>query len=413
MTTRRNLQTNFSAGELTPRMAARADTGAYQNGAAKLRNYRQLIQGGVKRRPGLRYVDTVGGATATHMFEFAFNAGQSYVVIARTNRLDIYHRDGTWATQLTGCPWDTDEKVRTLRSAQNGDTLVLCGATFPPQRIVRTGVDTFTRGGWDWEVDQKTQEIWQPYFKHADAATTLEADKPNGTGAVLTASANVFTAQHVGQTIRHKGRQIEITAVNSATEAVGDIRKTLRADDDINKDLIEDGDFEKDEFWTVNANWQISGGVAIPKKVKRSRLRQEVLPTVGDSHNVHVDVANRTKGNIEVRYDSHLAGTVDTDGTTTFSFTPDKGEGFLILDATADFDGEVTRVSLRKGGGNTELVNEHTLTGSSYWIAEGAWVIANNKAYIEGETTYDLQQKVLPQLQSESPAGRHAHAAPG
>ena len=46
-------QTNFSAGELDPRMLGRTDLRSFENGAAKLRNVVVETTGGVRRRPGM------------------------------------------------------------------------------------------------------------------------------------------------------------------------------------------------------------------------------------------------------------------------------------------------------------------------------------------------------------------------
>ena len=46
-------QTNFSAGELDPRMLGRTDLRSFENGAATLRNVVVETTGGVRRRPGM------------------------------------------------------------------------------------------------------------------------------------------------------------------------------------------------------------------------------------------------------------------------------------------------------------------------------------------------------------------------
>ena len=54
-------QTDFTAGELDPRMLGRTDLQSYQSGAAKLRNVVVETTGGVRRRPGMAYVATAAG----------------------------------------------------------------------------------------------------------------------------------------------------------------------------------------------------------------------------------------------------------------------------------------------------------------------------------------------------------------
>ncbi|MCK5236088.1 MAG: hypothetical protein KAR06_03800 [Deltaproteobacteria bacterium] len=57
----RRVQSSFSAGVLDPRLAARIDIKAYYNGAETLDNAICIPHGGVARRPGLKYIDTING----------------------------------------------------------------------------------------------------------------------------------------------------------------------------------------------------------------------------------------------------------------------------------------------------------------------------------------------------------------
>ena len=54
-------QTDFSAGELDPRLLGRTDLRSYQSGAARLRNVVVETTGGVRRRPGTSYVGNANG----------------------------------------------------------------------------------------------------------------------------------------------------------------------------------------------------------------------------------------------------------------------------------------------------------------------------------------------------------------
>ena len=53
------IQTNFTSGELDPLLIGRVDVKHYYSGAARLRNVLVLPQGGVRRRPGLEYIDAL------------------------------------------------------------------------------------------------------------------------------------------------------------------------------------------------------------------------------------------------------------------------------------------------------------------------------------------------------------------
>ena len=50
------IQTNFSAGELSPRLMGRVDISRYQNGAKSLENALVAVQGGIMRTWGTEFV---------------------------------------------------------------------------------------------------------------------------------------------------------------------------------------------------------------------------------------------------------------------------------------------------------------------------------------------------------------------
>ena len=74
-------QTNFTAGELSPLLDLRFDFNKYANGAKYIENFVPLPQGGVRRRPGLRYVAEVKDSTkAVRLIPFEFSTEQAYVL---------------------------------------------------------------------------------------------------------------------------------------------------------------------------------------------------------------------------------------------------------------------------------------------------------------------------------------------
>ncbi|GEM_PF-385924 len=76
----RVLRTNFTAGELSPRLEGRPDLAKYFNGAATLENYLVYPQGGVYRAPGSRFVKEVKDSTKkTRLIPFIVNRTTAYV----------------------------------------------------------------------------------------------------------------------------------------------------------------------------------------------------------------------------------------------------------------------------------------------------------------------------------------------
>ena len=72
--------TNFTAGELSPRLEGRVDLAKYHNGCRKLENFHVHPHGGATRRSGLRFVtETIGGGPSL-LVPFEFNAEQTYLL---------------------------------------------------------------------------------------------------------------------------------------------------------------------------------------------------------------------------------------------------------------------------------------------------------------------------------------------
>ena len=74
-------QTNFTAGELTPKLAGHIDFDKYSNGLETLENMTTFPQGGVTRRAGSRFVAEVKDSSkSTRLIPFEFNITQSYCI---------------------------------------------------------------------------------------------------------------------------------------------------------------------------------------------------------------------------------------------------------------------------------------------------------------------------------------------
>ena len=83
----RTYQTNFSAGQVDPRMMGREDIGVFTNAGADLTNSSPLVQGGIRRRPGTVFLQTLTGET--RLERFRFNDTQLYLLAFSNAELKI------------------------------------------------------------------------------------------------------------------------------------------------------------------------------------------------------------------------------------------------------------------------------------------------------------------------------------
>ena len=75
------IASSFSSGEISQLLMGRVDIAKYQNGVDTLENFLIMLQGGITRRPGTRYIATTKDSTkASRLLPFQYSADQDYVV---------------------------------------------------------------------------------------------------------------------------------------------------------------------------------------------------------------------------------------------------------------------------------------------------------------------------------------------
>jgi hypothetical protein len=223
----RTVQTNFSSGELDPKMRFRVDTGAYLNGAERMRNCILYSTGGASRRPGTEHKQVLQGKTQLVPFDFADD--ERNIFAFSDGRLDVYDTDGAYVTSVTsGCNW-TDAELFEFTFSQIADTMIIAHRNWATQVITRTSLTTFTVTDFAFRESANGDNVYQPYFKFADDNVTISCS--GTTGSVnITANSAIFTADWVGTRIRWAQVEIEITAFTSTTVLVGTIQGTLEGE---------------------------------------------------------------------------------------------------------------------------------------------------------------------------------------
>jgi hypothetical protein len=195
----RQFYTNFTSGELSPLFSSRIDSEAYKNGGKTLTNVRLRAQGGVTRRPGLRYLQTL--SNVPYQSEpYIYDEDESYLLLFHNGSLTIVDTSNPTAVlqTISGCSWVT-ASIGQMIVSQSGDTMIIVHPNHPIQKLTRTSASNFSLSNYAFDVSGG--KMFQPYHKFAAASTTIT---PSGTsGSVtLTASANVFEASHNGLYLR-------------------------------------------------------------------------------------------------------------------------------------------------------------------------------------------------------------------
>lgn len=219
MTRIRETKTNFTAGEVSEELLGRSDLRAYENGALKLQNVFINPTGGVTRRAGLNYIDTISGTGK--LIPFEFNTSQTYLLIITDLQIDVYESGLKVAT--LSAPW-SEAQISQLSWTQSADTLLLTHPDIAPRQLTRNADNTWSLTEWSFFTDDNI--IYQPFFKFADSSVTL---KPSGTSGTitLTASESVFEEDHENTRLMIGGKQVEITEFDSPTVVTVSVIETL------------------------------------------------------------------------------------------------------------------------------------------------------------------------------------------
>ena len=89
------IKDTFNAGEFSPRMDSRVGFGKYPNGCATLLNMVPLVQGGIMRRPGTRFVaETKDSSAKPRGLRFEFSTDQAYVIEAGDQYFRFFRNQG-------------------------------------------------------------------------------------------------------------------------------------------------------------------------------------------------------------------------------------------------------------------------------------------------------------------------------
>ncbi len=209
MTRIREVKTTFTAGEVSPDLLGRGDLSAYENGALALRNVFIKPTGGVTRRAGLEYIDSVPGAG--RLIAFEFNTQQTYLLVLTDSLISIYA--GGVLLETLSSPWGEGE-ISNVAWTQSADTLLMVHRDHPPQRLLRNSNGDWELHAWSFFTEENVRR--QPYYKFASSESSMTASATSGV-VTLTCSENVFTQEHENTRLRVGGSEVEITDYESPT----------------------------------------------------------------------------------------------------------------------------------------------------------------------------------------------------
>jgi len=211
------LQSNFNGGEISPLLFGRSDMDRYRASLGRCLNYVPIIQGGLTRRPGTRFVEeTKTSSKKARLVPFEFSVTQAYIIEFGDLYIRFYKDN---AQILDGGPVEvvttyTEAQLFQLKFAQSADILYVTHPDHPPRKISRTSDIA-------WTITDIVFELG-PFLEINKTPTTLTPSVTSGTGTI-TASSIVginngegFKTTDVGRLVR-----IEQSGINGTATITG------------------------------------------------------------------------------------------------------------------------------------------------------------------------------------------------
>lgn len=130
-------QSSFNGGAIDPRLAARVDIDAYNDSVQVAENVISPPTGGLERRPGLVYQDTLDGIA--RIFGFSFNTAQDYILAFTDLQIEIF-KDGVSQTTIVSPYLEAD--LFNIDMTQSADTAIIVHPDYEPRKLVRGATHT-------------------------------------------------------------------------------------------------------------------------------------------------------------------------------------------------------------------------------------------------------------------------------
>jgi len=216
--------TNFTGGELSPRLDGRNDLQKYPTGCKTLENMIVFPHGSAARRSGTQFVAEVKDSSKeTRLIPFEFSTTQTYMLEFGDQYIRFYKDNGQilsgGSAYEISSPY-LEAELFDIKYAQSADVMYICHPNHPVKKLARTGHTSWTLTSVDFQNG--------PFMDHNIETTTLTAGHTAvGSSGNLTLSSTTgvnsnqgWLSTDVGRLVHFKDGHYKITSVTSTTVAV-------------------------------------------------------------------------------------------------------------------------------------------------------------------------------------------------
>ena len=306
--------TNFTAGELSPRLDGRNDLAKYSAGCATVENMVIYPHGAAARRPGTQFVASVKTPAAkTRLIPFEFSTEQTYILEFGNQYIRFYRNNGQ--IESSGSAYEISTPYLTaelfdIKFAQSADVMYLTHPNHQTRKLSRTGHTSWTLAAVEFTNG--------PYLDANITATTITASAHTvGTGRTFTASAvtginsgSGFLATDVGRQIRFRDGYGIITARTNTTVVTVEI-------------LIDMGSSSSSTDWSLGS---FSTTTGFPSCVSFFEQRLVFAASINNPQTVYFSKS----GDYE-NMDANIGGTVADDDAIIYTIASNQVNAIRFL----------------------------------------------------------------------------------
>ena len=300
---------NFTAGELSPRLDGRNDLAKYSAGCATVENMVIYPHGAAARRPGTTFIAEVKTSSAkTRLIPFEFSTTQTYIIELGNQYMRFYRDNGQILSGGSpfeiSTPYLTDE-LFDIKFAQSADVMYITHPSHPVKKLSRTGHTSWTLVSCNFTNG--------PYLDTNTSTTTITASAQTvGTGRTFTASANTFASTDVDRLIRFRDGHAKITGFTDATVVTVEI-------------LVDTGSSSASTDWSLGAFSDTTGH---PSCVSFFEQRLAFAATLSQPQTVFFSKS----GDYE-NMDANIGGTVADDDAIIYTIASNQVNAIRFMAA--------------------------------------------------------------------------------
>lgn len=320
------IQTNMTAGEISPLALGLVDQSRYHNSGATVENWLIRSLGPLSKRPGLQFI----AAAKYHdkrcrLIRFEFNVEQAYCLECGHEYIRYFKDRGQ--IDDGGLPYEIvspyqEQELRGIKFIQSADAMYLVHPSYWPRQLTRSDHTA-------WALNELDLEDG-PYLEENTTGITIQ---PSGTTGAIT-----------------------LTAV----PVVGG-------------EMVVNGDFATSGTWIWGTGWSHDAVnlEADHTPGNTAALEQNVSVIAAKTYLVTFTIKNRTAGSVVPTLGGVNGNTRGADGVYSETITAST-TGNLKFTPSTDFDGSIDDVSVKETSGITDIFQPGHV--GAYWrLKHGTW----------------------------------------